>query len=54
MTTGILFALKIANIKSPKAFLDVMEVMKLALGICGGVLVKEYRPTTEWLPYDLA
>ena len=41
-TIGIFFALKAANVKSPKASLDAMNIMKLANGICGGVLVKDY------------
>ena len=41
-TTGIFFAQKVANVKPPKASLDPMDIMKLAGGICGGVLVKDY------------
>ena len=41
-TTGIFFALKAVNIKPPKASLDAMNILKLAGGICGGVLVKDY------------
>ena len=41
-TTGILFTLKAANVKPPKASLDAMDIMKLAIGICGGVSVKDY------------
>ena len=41
-TTGIFFALKVANVKPPKASLDAMDIKKLAGGICGGVLVKHY------------
>ena len=41
-TTGIFFALKTANVKPPKASLDAMDIMKLASGIWGGVLVKDY------------
>ena len=40
--TGIFFALKAANAKPPKASLNAMDIMKLARGICGGVLVKDY------------
>ena len=40
-TTGIFFALKAANVKPPKASLDAMDILKLAGGICGGVLVKD-------------
>ena len=38
----ILFVLKAANLKPTKAFLDGMDIMKLAGGIWGGVLVKGY------------
>ena len=40
-TTGICFPLKAANVKPPKAFLDAMDIMKLASGICKEVLVKD-------------
>ena len=39
---GIFFGLKTANVKPPKASLDAMDLLKLAGGICGGVLVKDY------------
>ena len=48
-TTGIFFALKAANVKPPKASLDVMDIMKLAGGICGGVLVKDYAVYKKWI-----
>lgn len=38
-TTGIFFALKVA--KPPKVSPNSMDVMKLAGGTCGGVLVKD-------------
>ena len=41
-TTRIFFALKTAKIKLPKASLDGINIVKLAGGICGGVLVKDY------------
>ena len=41
-TTGIFFALKVANLKPPKASLDAMDIVKCAGGICEGVLVKDY------------
>ena len=41
-TTGIFFTLKAANVKPPKASLDAMGIMKLAIGICGGMSVKDY------------
>ena len=40
--TGIFYGLKAANVKPPKACLDAMDILKLAGGICGGVLVKDY------------
>ena len=40
--TGIFSVLKAANVKTPMASLDAMDIMKLAGGICGGVLVKDY------------
>ena len=48
-TTRILFALKTANIKPPKASLDAMDIMKLAGGICGGVLMKDYAVYKKWI-----
>ena len=42
ITTSIFFELKAANIKPPKASLDAIDIIKLAGGICGGVLVKDY------------
>ena len=41
--TTTVFALKAVNVKPPKAFLDAMDIMKLASGICGGVLVKQLK-----------
>ena len=41
-TTEIFFALKAANVKPPKAPLDVMDIIKRTSGTCGGVLVKDY------------
>lgn len=48
-TTGIFFALKTANIKPPKTSLDTMDIIKLAGGICGGVLENYYRVYKEWI-----
>ena len=48
-TTGIFFALKAANVKPPKASLDVMYIMKLARRICGGLLVKDYAVGKKWI-----
>ena len=47
--TGIFFALKAANVKPPKASLDAMDIIKLAGGICGGVLVKDYAVYKQWI-----
>ena len=46
---GIFYELKAANIKSPKASLDAMNMLKLADGICGGVLVKNYAVFKKWI-----
>ena len=40
--TGIFSTLKVENVKPPKASLDAMNIMKLAGGRCGGVIVKDY------------
>ena len=47
-TTGIFYVLKEANVKPPKASLDAMDIMKLAGGIVGGALVKDYA-VTKWI-----
>ena len=48
-TTGIFFALKTANVRPPKASPDVMDIIKLASGICGGVLIKDYAVYKKWI-----
>ena len=48
-TTGIFYVLKAVNEKPPKAFLDAMDIMKLAGGIMGGVLVKYYAVCKKWI-----
>ena len=48
-TTGIFYVLKAANVKPPKASLDVMDIMKIAGGICGGVLLKDYAVYKKWI-----
>ena len=48
-TTGIFYVLKAANVKPPKAFLDAMDIMKLAGGIVGSVLVKDYAVYKKWI-----
>ena len=39
--TEIFYALKAANVKPPKVSLDAMDIMKLAGGIVGSVLLKD-------------
>ena len=46
---GIFYGLKAANVKPPKASLDAMDILKLAGGICGGVLVKDYAIYKKWV-----
>ena len=46
---GIFYWLTAANVKLPKASLDVMDMLKLAGGICGGVLVKDYAVYKKWI-----
>ena len=48
-TNGIFYALKAANIKPPKVSLDAMDIMKLAGGIVGGALVKDYAVYKKWI-----
>ena len=48
-TTGIFYVLKAANVKPPKASLDATDIMKLAGGIVGGVLVKDYAVYKKWI-----
>ena len=45
---GIFFGLKTVNVKLPKASLDAMDIIKLAGGICGGILVKDYAVYKKW------
>ena len=47
--TRIFFALKAACVKPPKASLDVMDIMKLTSGVCGGVLVKDCAVYKKWI-----
>ena len=47
--TGIFYILKAANVKPPKTSLDSMDIMKLAGGIVGGVLVKDYSVYKKWI-----
>ena len=48
-TNGIFYVLKAANVKPPKVSLDAMDVMKLAGGIVGGVLVKDNAVYKKWI-----
>ena len=45
ITTGIFFALKTASLKPPMESLDAMDIMKIAAGICGEVLMKIMQST---------
>ena len=47
--TGIFYVLKATNVKPLKAFLDAMDIMKLADGIVGGVLAKDYAVYKKWI-----
>ena len=44
----MLFALKTANLKPPKASIHAMNLIRLAGGICGGVLVKVCAVYKKW------
>ena len=48
-TTRMFFAPKAAKVKSPKASLDAMDIMKFAGRICGGVLVKDDGIYKKWI-----
>ena len=48
-TTGIFYVLKAAKVKPRKVSLDAMDIMKLAGGIMGGVLVKDYAVYKKWI-----
>ena len=48
-TTGIFYVLKAAKVNSPKASLDAMDIMKLADGIVGDVLVKDSAVYKKWI-----
>ena len=49
--TGIFFGLKALNVvKPPKTSrLDAMDIITLAGGICGGVLIKDYAFYKKWI-----
>ena len=45
----IFCAKELSNIKPSKASVDAMDIIKLAGGICGGVLVKDYAVYKKWI-----
>ena len=47
--TGIFSILKGANVKTPKASMNAMDIVKLAGGIVGGVPVKNYAVYRKWI-----
>ena len=47
--TGIFFGLKATNVKPPQTSPDAMDILKLAGGICGGVLLKDYDVYKKWI-----
>ena len=53
-TTGTFFALKSSNVKPPKASIDAMDIIELAGGIHGGILVKYYVVYKKWINDCLA
>ena len=48
-TTGIFYVLKTVNVKSPKASVDAMDIMKLSGRIVGSVPVKDYTVYKKWI-----
>ena len=48
-TTGIFYVLKTVNVKSPKASMDAMDIMKLPGRIVGSVPVKDYTVYKKWI-----
>ena len=47
--TRIFYVLKAAGMRPPKASLDAMDIMRLAGGIVGGVLVKDCTVYKKWI-----
>ena len=47
----IIFGLKVLNVvKLPKTSkLDAMDIITLAVGICGGVFMKDYAVYKKWI-----
>ena len=48
-TTRMFCVLKAVNVNPPKASMDAKDIMKLAGGIVGGVLVKDYAVYKKWI-----
>ena len=48
-TTRIFIALKAVNLKPTKPSLDAKNIIKFAIVICGGVLVKDYAVYKKWI-----
>ena len=46
-TTRMFYVLKAAIVKLPKVSMDAMDILKIAGGIVGGVLVKYYAVYKE-------
>ena len=47
--TVIFFAITTENVKPPQTSLDDMDNIKLAGGICGRMLVKDYAIYNKWI-----
>ena len=47
--SGIFFALEAANVKSPKASIDSLNIIRLVGALCRGVLVKDYAIYKKWI-----
>ena len=47
--TGIFYVLKAAGMRPPKVSLDAMDIVRLAGGIVGSVLVKDYAVYKKWI-----
>ena len=48
-TTGIFYVLKMAGMRPLKLSLDAMDIMRLAGGIVGHVLLKDYAVYKKWI-----
>ena len=47
--TGILFGLKEVGVKTLKASLNAMDIMRLTGMICGGSLMKDFAVYGKWI-----